>query len=65
MTPRQKRAKRLEDAIDNLAALFDFGALLAVTDPAALLEQATKEIVDSRMRHAGLAPSADASRKEP
>ncbi len=46
------RKMRLNDAIDRLASLYEYGALLACTDPAALLTQAADEIVGFRTRQA-------------
>ena len=48
------RQKRLNEAIERFAGLFEYGSLMADTDPAGLLDKATDEIVQLRARLAHL-----------
>lgn len=43
-----KARQRTHDAISRLAALYEYGELLASTDPATLLHQAADEIEQAR-----------------
>ena len=45
---RQRRRQALDRAIDELASLFEFGALQVATDPAGFLETVKDEIVTLR-----------------
>ncbi len=54
MTKSEAKAKRqagIQDAISRLAGLFEYGHLLAETDPASLLNNASDEIERLRKVH--------------
>ncbi len=48
---KAKRQQRIHDAIDRLASLYSYGALMAETDPAGLLNDAADEIEKARARN--------------
>lgn len=51
---KHARQKRLNEAINRFAGLFEYGALMADTDPAELFNKATDEIVQLRAKLAFL-----------